>query len=92
LVLTGRVDRPTGEAPHANWPSTSEPHTARAAELRKELARRGIVFAMARVKQDLRDILDRAGFPQRVGTDRIFPTLPTAVAAFRQWHKRNGHP
>jgi len=55
--------------------------------LRAELTRRGIVFAMARVKQDLRDILDRAGFPQRVGADRIFPTLPTAVAGFRRWHE-----
>jgi MFS superfamily sulfate permease-like transporter len=51
--------------------------------LRTELARRGIVFAMARVKQDLRDILAKAGFLRRVGEDRIFPTLPTAVAGFR---------
>jgi sulfate permease, SulP family len=52
--------------------------------LRAELGRRGIVFAMARVKQDLRDILAKAGFLQRVGEDRIFPTLPTAVAGFRR--------
>jgi sulfate permease, SulP family len=52
--------------------------------LRAELARRGIVFAMARVKQDLRDVLAKAGFLQRVGEDRIFPTLPTAVAGFRR--------
>lgn len=54
-------------------------------DLRKELSRRGIVFAMARVKQDLRDVLDKAGFPQRVGEDKIFPTLPTAVDGYRQW-------
>jgi high affinity sulfate transporter 1 len=53
-------------------------------ELRGELTRRGIVFAMARVKQDLRDQLAAAGLIERVGEDRIFPTLPTAVAAFRQ--------
>lgn len=58
-------------------------------DLRRELTRRGIVFAMARVKQDLRDILDRAGFPQRVGEERIYPTLPTAVAGYRRWRSEN---
>ena len=52
--------------------------------LRAELTRRGIVFAMARVKQDLRDSLDSAGLVGRIGEDRIFMTLPTAVEAFRQ--------
>ncbi|WP_066902585.1 SulP family inorganic anion transporter [Mycolicibacterium houstonense] len=51
--------------------------------LRRELTARGIVFAMARVKSDLRDDLVAAGFIDRVGEDRIFPTLPTAVEAFR---------
>jgi len=54
-------------------------------ELRTEIGRRGVVFAMARVKQDLHEILAKAGFVQRVGEDLIFPTLPTAVAGFRQW-------
>ncbi|MFI7132316.1 SulP family inorganic anion transporter [Nonomuraea sp. NPDC050153] len=53
--------------------------------LRQELDRRGIVFAMARVKQDLRTYLDAYGLTAAVGEDRIFPTLPTAVAAYRQW-------
>ncbi len=52
-------------------------------QLRRELTAQGIVFAMARVKSDLRDDLVAAGFLDRVGTDRIFPTLPTAVEAFR---------
>ncbi|MCV7200982.1 sulfate permease [Mycolicibacterium peregrinum] len=52
-------------------------------QLRRELDARGIVFAMARVKSDLRDDLVAAGFIDRVGADRIFPTLPTAVEAFR---------
>jgi len=52
-------------------------------EVRSALAERGVVFAMARVKQDLRVVLDRAGFSQRVGDDLIFPTLPTALAAYR---------
>lgn len=52
-------------------------------QLRKDLARRGIVFAMARVKQDLRDSLDAAGLLDSIGADRIFMTLPTAVEAFQ---------
>ncbi len=53
-------------------------------QVRDELAARGVVFAMARVKQDLRDDLDAAGLTERVGTDRLFPTLPTAIEAFRK--------
>jgi SulP family sulfate permease len=53
-------------------------------DLRTELARRDIVFAMARVKQDLRTQLAAAGLVERVDEDHIFPTLPTAVAAFHQ--------
>jgi sulfate permease, SulP family len=53
--------------------------------LRAELEHRGIVFAMARVKQDLLDDLERSGLVDRVGSDRIFPTLPTAVEAYRTW-------
>jgi sulfate permease, SulP family len=50
--------------------------------LRTELDRRGIVFAMARVKQDLRDSLRAAGLLSKIGVDRIFLTLQTAVEAF----------
>ncbi|GAB1516719.1 SulP family inorganic anion transporter [Actinophytocola sp. KF-1] len=53
-------------------------------DLRADLTRRDIVFAMARVKQDLRADLAAAGLVERIGADRIFPTLPTAVAAFRE--------
>ena len=52
--------------------------------LRSELERRGIVFAMARVKQDLRDSLEAAVLVDKIGEDRIFPTLPTAVEAYRR--------
>jgi sulfate permease, SulP family len=55
-------------------------------QLRAELERRGIVFAMARVKQDLRDELEAAGILDKVGEDRIFMTLPTAVEAYRERH------
>jgi MFS superfamily sulfate permease-like transporter len=53
-------------------------------QLRSELERRGIVFAMARVKQDLRDSLEAAVLVDKIGEDRIFPTLPTAVEAYRR--------
>ena len=49
-----------------------------------ELHRRGVVPALARVKQDLLVYLDGSGLRERIGDDRIFPTLPTAVAAFRE--------
>jgi MFS superfamily sulfate permease-like transporter len=53
--------------------------------LRAELSGRGIVFALARVKQDLLVALDAYGLTSAVGSDRIFPTLPTAVAAYEIW-------
>ncbi|MEU5405162.1 SulP family inorganic anion transporter [Nocardia asteroides] len=59
-------------------------------QVRAELAARGIVFAMARVKQDLRVALDAAGLTTRIGPDRLFPTLPTAVEAFRATHPAAG--
>ena len=62
-------------------------------EVRRTLTDRGIVFAMARVKQDLRANLDAAGFIDRVGEDRIFLTLPTAVAAYvEEYTARHGRP
>jgi high affinity sulfate transporter 1 len=54
-------------------------------ELRGALEARGVVFAMARVKQDLRVLLDAYGLTAAIGPDRIFPTLPTAVAAYEKW-------
>jgi len=57
-------------------------------DLRRELTDRGIVVALARVKQDLRDELAPTGFLERIGEDRIFLTLPTTVDAFREWQAR----
>lgn len=54
--------------------------------VRAELTRRGIVFALARVKQDLLDDLQAFGLAQKIGTERMFPTLPTAVAAYQAWN------
>ena len=53
-------------------------------ELRAELTSRGIVLALARVKQDLAVYLERAGLTERIGEDHIYPTLPTALEAFRR--------
>jgi len=58
-------------------------------ELHRELEQRGTVFAMVRVKRDLLVQLEAAGFLQRVGPDRIFPTLPTAVHAYAQWYEHH---
>lgn len=52
-------------------------------QLRADLEARGIVFAMARVKRELLDDLVASGFAEKVGSDRIFPTLPSAVQGFR---------
>lgn len=61
--------------------------------LRREIERRGIVFAMARVKQELRDDLARTGFLSQVGEHRVFMTLPTAVEGYVEWSVANlGHP
>ena len=53
--------------------------------LRRELTDRGIVFACARMKQDLRSDLAPSGLLDRIGEDRVFPTLPTALEAYQQW-------
>ena len=52
-------------------------------QLRQTLNKRGIVFGMARVKQDLRDALASAGILNSIGEDNIYMTLPTAVEAYR---------
>jgi SulP family sulfate permease len=59
-------------------------------QLRAELERRGIVFAMARVKEELREQLAKTPLLAHVGEDRIFATLPTAVDAYRAWAAQPG--
>jgi high affinity sulfate transporter 1 len=53
--------------------------------LRRDLTDRGIVFALARVKQDLLDDLRAYGLVDSIGEGFLFPTLPTAVAAYETW-------
>lgn len=53
-------------------------------QLREELGRRGVVFAMARVKQDLRDSLAAAGLLDKIGGDRIYMHCPLRFRHSRQ--------
>ena len=53
--------------------------------VRAQLVRRGVTVALARVKQDLLDDLQAYGLADSIGADRLFPTLPTAVAAYVSW-------
>jgi MFS superfamily sulfate permease-like transporter len=57
--------------------------------VRTELARAGTVFALARVKQDLLARLESFGLADKIGADRLFPTLPTAVEAYEQWARQH---
>jgi high affinity sulfate transporter 1 len=57
-------------------------------ELTEDLDGRGITFAMARVKQDLRAQLARGGLLEVIDEDRVYPTLPVAVEAFEAWRGR----
>ena len=51
--------------------------------VRVEITGQGAVFALARVKQDLLARLQAFGLADKIGTELLFPTLPTAVQAFR---------
>lgn len=61
-------------------------------QLREDLDRRGIELVLARVKQDLLVRLEGAGIAERIGPDRMFPTLPTAVAGYHAWRAERGLP
>ncbi len=60
------------------------------AALHDELTRRGIVFAFARVKAELRDQFRAFGIAGKIGEEWLFPTLPTAVEAYKDWAKLHG--
>ena len=57
-------------------------------QLAGDLARRNVLFAMARVKQDLRRQLVRGELMDIIDEERIYPTLPVAVEAFESWRDR----
>lgn len=60
--------------------------------VREEITRRGAVFALARVKQDLLARLRAFGIAGKIGEERLFPTLPTAVQAYQAWARQQGQP
>src|SRR5215469_1117537 len=57
--------------------------------IRDEITRRGAVFALARVKQDLLARLNAFGLTDKIGADRLFPTLPSAVKAYESWARHH---
>jgi len=57
--------------------------------VRAEITRRGAVFALARVKQDLLVRLRSFGLADKIGADFMFPTLPTALAAYEKWARQH---
>ncbi|AEF40573.1 Sulphate-transport transmembrane protein ABC transporter [Hoyosella subflava DQS3-9A1] len=62
-------------------------------ELQADLERSGVVFGMARVKQDIREALAAGGLLSVITKDRIFPTLATAVSAYvQEYEARHGVP
>ena len=50
--------------------------------LRAELEEKGIVLALARLKQEPRKVLQPSGLLERIGAEHIFPTLPTALEGY----------
>ncbi|MEB3326065.1 MAG: SulP family inorganic anion transporter, partial [Cyanobacteriota bacterium] len=52
-------------------------------ELQRELDSRGVRLALTRVKRELYTQLEAAGVLARVGAEHVYPTIPTAVAAFQ---------
>ena len=64
-------------------------------EVRRTLAEHGIVFALARVKFEVREILESTGFIDRIGEDRVFMTLAYSgerVPAVVRRHHHGGEP
>jgi sulfate permease, SulP family len=51
-------------------------------QLRSELEESGILLYFARVADRVRDLFDRGGFTERVGSHRIFPGVDSGVNAF----------
>jgi len=60
--------------------------------LRGDITDRGATFALARVKQDLLARLQAFGLAGKIGTELLFPTLPTAMQAYQESSKGSGGP
>jgi SulP family sulfate permease len=53
-------------------------------EVRETLAAHGTAMAVSRARPPVRTILKRTGFEDRIGADRFYPTVRTAVDAILQ--------
>jgi sulfate permease, SulP family len=53
----------------------------------RELHRRDISVALARVHVELAELLERAGILALIGEENVYPTLPTAVAGHEASHE-----
>jgi MFS superfamily sulfate permease-like transporter len=56
-------------------------------QLAKDFEKRHVVFAMARVKQELRKQIVRGGLLDIIDEERFYPTLPVAVEAYQGWRE-----
>ena len=60
--------------------------------IRQQITSGGGVFALARVKQDLLARLQSFGLASKIGSELLFPTLPTALAAYQNWAAQHEPP
>ncbi len=51
--------------------------------LQRELARMGVALAVARAKSHMREMLAQSGLLQAIGSERVFPSIRSGVAAYR---------
>ncbi len=51
-------------------------------KLQRELENKGIVLAIARASQPLQKMLRRSGLTERIGSERIYPSVRTGVQAY----------
>jgi SulP family sulfate permease len=58
-------------------------------ELRSWCAERGVIVALVRVRHAIEEALMAHGVGHKIGVDRIYATLPTAVDAFNAWQGEN---
>lgn len=58
--------------------------------LHNELAERSITLALTRVKQDLYRQLKKTPLVEKIGPERIFLTLHTAIEGFEQYRQHSG--
>jgi high affinity sulfate transporter 1 len=55
--------------------------------IRRHCDDEGVIVALVRVKHDVLEDLRRHGVAKRIGEDRVYPTLPTAVQGFLEWQQ-----